>query len=311
MARAALSGTNTLPPEVCRDLLTRIRWGIDTQHVEFDHTTQSPGLVYRLPRFLDGTNIAITWDAPMVGYVPSGQLGPIITWSYTDRLASGSGACNPLTHFASEEAPFTVETQVYATTRSLSRVMEGIRTSAEEARWEFYERFEPRARHLAMISSRKVGTEITDGVDRGGVVDDIELESIVDRYLLGDEDGPPARWWSLLERASGNLRPGVGDRLSYLETNVESTLDEQIRRKIGDPEKGRTIRNIHRRLGKESSVPRIQEEYRLHYPRRSGAKEDRILAALTVAGTANAVSFSHESPDTLRIASTDPLEGVA
>lgn len=299
MARAAISGVNTLPPDIFRNILERIRWGIDAAEVDFDRTTHAPGQLYRLPRFLSGTNIAIKWDAPLVGYVPDGQLAPIIGWSFTDRRGSGSGVCNPLTHERGEDCNFDIQRRFYTTTRSLGRHLAALRRDADAARWELYERFQPRAMHLAMVSSRKVSAEISNGLSRSGVLDDIETEEIVNRYLLGDEDAPPNRWWSLVDRASGDLRPGAGDRLSYLESNVESTLDEQIRRKIGDPEKGRTIRNIHRMLGDESSLKRIQEEYKLYYPKRSGAKEERILAALTVAGTANAASFHHETPDSL------------
>lgn len=299
MARAAISGTNTLPPEVFQRLLERIRWGTDAEDVDFDRATHAPGQLYRLPRFLSGTNIAIKWEAPLVGFVPDGQLAPIIAWSYADRLGSDGGVCNPLTHVQSEEQNFEIQRTLYTTTRSLGRQIAAIKADEESARWELYERFQPRALHLAMISSRKVSAEISDGASRSGVLDDIELEEIVNRYLLGDDDGPPNRWRSLIQRACGDLREGAGDRLTYLESNVGSTLDEQIRRKIGDPEKGRTIRNIHRLLGAESSVKRIQEEYKLYYPNRSGAKEERILAALTVAGTANAASFHHETPDSL------------
>lgn len=301
MTRAAQTGFNALPPETCRSLLERIRWGLDAETLTFDHATRTPGQLYKLPRFLGTSNIALRWDKPLIGIIPHGDVSPALRWSYTDRTGDGEGLSDPSNHALSENALFEIHSQDYFTTRSLGRFIAQIIQDGSEARWQFYERFKARAHWLTMIASKKVSTEITDGADRNGVIDSIEAEAIVDRYMLGEDGVPPTRWWALLDRASGDLRAGVGDRLSYLEANVESTIDEAVRRKIGDPEKGRTIRNIHRRLGDGSTIQRIQDEYRAHYPNRSGAEEARILAALTVAGTVNSQAFAFHTPELLNV----------
>lgn len=295
MAREALNGENTLPPHLMRSLLEQVRWSIDAAHIEFDRTTRTPGHIYLLPRFLPDTNIPIRWSTPLVGVTPSGSAPLEIEWRYSDRsTGTHTGTCNPLAP-KGEAANLGITTTQYVTTRDLSRRISRIIEDGNLSRWELCERFRPRAIHLAQVASKRVSIEITGGVDRNGVVDDIEAEVIADEYLIGTSEGRTALWPSLVDRACGDLRDGIGDRQTYIEANASSALETAVRRRVGDPEKGRVIRRIHRELGDNTSIQKIQEEYRKRYPQRSQARKSRVLAALSVNPTCNAASFSHEA----------------
>ncbi|MBC9927338.1 hypothetical protein [Leucobacter sp. cx-169] len=277
----------------CSALLTDIRHARSAAEVTATVHSPAPGFLYALPLFLRDTNVAITWDVPLVGALVDGEELEA-TWRHADRYVGPQSGQVRLHTRAEPTDSIDLRIARFRTPRVLAREIERIKQVGVRSQWELSELFRPYVVHLLGIASKKVAAEISEGTLGGsGVIDSVEQESLADDFLLGDIDRKRKVLFPIIvERAVGDLPSTVGDRVTYIVRNAESALESSVRRAIGDPTFGRSIRLIHRELGANTSSEAIKKVWKDRYPERSGLSDERILRSLTVDASVNAASFS-------------------
>ena len=271
-------------PAECLSLLSRIRHGIAAQAVDWREASEH-GYVYRLPLFLDGPNVALTWDVPIVGVVPTGET-LAATWVAHDRTFEGGERSGEvlIADLGSRD-----ERTPFATPARLHRTLTRIGREGDEAKWLLTEMWRPYVANLLHLASVNVGLEIgvaTVESEKAGVIDDGEMDELRDRYMLGTEGGE-SLFHRLIVRASSDLRAGVGDRVAYIARNSLRDAEDAVRRQIGDPHTGRLVRRVWSTLGPGATFDDLRAEFAKSYPKLAGLGPSRAYAALTAGQSAN------------------------
>lgn len=274
---------HTLPSELCHHLLQTHRWGIEAKTVTTPHT---PGVLYTLPLFYPGTNIALTWDQPLVGVITQPTTAH---WAFTDRTAGTKNGALTLTPADNTQAgDLTAPTTRHHTAAALRRELSTLTERGEQAKWELAERFHTIIYRSARLAATRVSEEISNGKHSYPAVDEIEIDTIVATYILGRDGQPDSLFFRHLTKASSSLRAGVGDRYTYLCRNIDSAIESAVRRTIQEPLRARAIRLIHRKLGEKSTPDNIRDVFRTEYEGLSAPSNQVILNALTTGPTAGA-----------------------
>lgn len=291
------TGVATLPAQECHDLLTRLKHGLDAKQVTVTRHSPTPGYVYQLPRFMPQSNIAMTWDVPLVGVIYSDE--PLLAnWaSFDTREGEQSGTVTAAAGVTTGTIPVTLTP--FGTTRQLSRSVQNIVDGGEQAKWNLIEAFRPVIIKLHSIAAKGVALEMSGGAESAPVIDEIDAENLADIYLYGEQhrETPPL-FANLITRACSDLRDGVGDRYTYIVNNARSAADTAVRKCIGDPRGGRIIRKFFRELGDEATVEKIQQLWAETYPDLGGISRKRIALSLS-AGRSATVGQIYASSDEL------------
>lgn len=303
MTRRITIGLDHIPsPKHCQASLTQMQHGYvaaqiltEIFNVEGDVECPNVGVIYRLPTFLAGTNISVSWDVPVVGVV-SGVDSLTAHWRAHDRATGElNGSVSISLTCLTDEGMAPVISR-FASPPRLHRALRQIVTEGETASWALADDFRPYVASLVRHVSHKVSHElgvVTDETDRSGVIDEVEVEQVADTYLLGN-GSERGLFFRLLYRAASDLgdQSKIGDRVTYVARNALRDVEDQLRRKIGDPHTGRLVRRVYHSLGQEVSFEELKAEFSRQHPKQAGLAAERTYASLMVTATPNMMSTS-------------------
>lgn len=153
----------------------------------------------------------------------------------------------------------------------------------QPAWWQAVLSLESAVQREAGYANRKVSSEMNDYVASNftTVTDEIAVESIADRLLLGSDDGKPSVVHRIVERST---HPDVWRNTSprhFVRQALRVAAEDFIRREIGDPHIGPKVRQVAAALGETGDLDDVVTEYRRCRPNDRLGK-GRASAALSV-----------------------------
>lgn len=225
-----------------RTLPVRIAWSV-------------PGHVVVVRRG-DGP-VAIQWKAKGLGVQRSGEVKVFL-----DDAAVSTFEVEPGAEPADRAVPAIPIAKLRSHLRRLA-------DDGRSARWETLSILQDYARAIAPKRLSSVTKEILDherSTGGGELLDTVDLETVVDRYVLGD--GSMASGSRALSLVSRCLEPSTFarvDPLHFVRRAIHRDIEEGIRHAIGDPHVGPKVRALVRAHGM-SDIASVVRTYRAQYP---------------------------------------------
>lgn len=159
--------------------------------------------------------------------------------------------------------------------------------SGKLAWWEMLAQFEKMIRVYIPRVHSAIRSELSEfaGWDVPLLLGATDTDVVVDRIILG-EDGGSSRASRLIERCLDPHSFRRVDLVKYIATALRRDAEDEVRKQIGDPDRGRKIRLCAQRHGL-SDPAAVVEVYNRCYPGEHMGV-DRVQAALALAATPSA-----------------------
>ncbi len=202
--------------------------------------------------------VRVAWDGGPVRVLAAGEEASV-TWSGIGAGWSGRGATAatvrsvPVSPTAPARWVTSAPVAVAASPepkRALVAHLARLGADGRSAVWEALSALEPYANRAVWRAHAAVRAELSgDPGAAADILDAIEIQQVVDKLLVGDDDDGPSPVARLLERC---LRPDAfrgADPLRVVSASLRRDAEIEIRRRIGDPHIGPKIRSVAMSLG--------------------------------------------------------------
>lgn len=244
--------------------------------------------------------IRLDWSIPTIGLVDE-LVDTVATWSthsagYDEtgsidlaQIPSGRGLLDD-----GLPAGIDFNAGVTATVADVSRIdyaqaRETAIHGGQMAYWSMLQRIEGHAeyfapRAVASLSISVIGAEW--GVDSGRLIGDADIQQALDIYSVGSLDTEGSAAIRLIERCLQKDAFQKADPQQVITTAVHRDIKEELRRIIGDPRDGASIRETARRIGliasqDDEAIEQVRDAYNEEHPGRPIGTR-RVEAALRV-----------------------------
>jgi hypothetical protein len=249
-----------------------------------------------------GTTVTLEWSAPGCKNIAS--KGTMVVHALKQGV---------MTNAEAREINFSTHVPPAVSVSSVGRLK--VRTALQryanvgrDSRWRVLRMFEENlrwnfTRALASVDAdvlsgtqpRNGGTHVRDSLSEfTRVIDVADAESIQTNILYGSDGDDKSLALTLIQRClEGNAFDRVDPEL-YVRRWMFSTAESAIRRHIGDPHIGRTIRQVAREIDSDDPVV-VREEFAKRFPKKS-LGVSRTEAALSAASRATQATPLHVDP---------------